>query len=368
MGNLSTWAESGPVAVQAVTKYYAFGGKPVALRRGAGTGGAVTYLASDHLSSVSMATSSTGAVLSESRFKPFGEMRWASGGSVTDLDFTGQRRDGFGLLDYNARYYSPTLGRFLSADSLIPQPGNVLAWDRYGYSNNNPLKYTDPDGHCPLLVTALVGALVGFSVDILFQAVPQYLNGTSPLELKINWAEAAGATVAGAIAGGTLGLGTLVAAGAGTALEATAIAAAAGGVGNMVGNQIGTQVEASITTGSPIFSDATNIAAGELGWGDPSKMAFDLGAGALAGGIAEQYAIQKAIANSPKAISSPMQLTNDGTIVKSSSQPLLNRLGNPIIKPDFRTSLNQSALYKGLTSLSNWAQEIFTKGSSRLQD
>ena len=72
-----------------------------------------------------------------------------NGGSVTDFNFTGQRRDGFGLLDYNARYYSPTLGRFLSADSVVPQPGNVLAWDRFTYSYGNPVKYVDPDGHWP---------------------------------------------------------------------------------------------------------------------------------------------------------------------------------------------------------------------------
>ncbi len=32
--------------------------------------------------------------------------------------------------------------------SLIPQPGNVAAWDRYAYVRNNPLRYTDPSGHC----------------------------------------------------------------------------------------------------------------------------------------------------------------------------------------------------------------------------
>jgi len=54
--------------------------------------------------------------------------------------------DGFGLLFYNARWYSPTLGRFVSADTVIP-PG-VQGLDRYAYVNNNPLRYTDPSGHC----------------------------------------------------------------------------------------------------------------------------------------------------------------------------------------------------------------------------
>lgn len=33
------------------------------------------------------------------------------------------------------------------ADTLIPQPGNLLAWDRYGYAYNNPVIYNDPSGH-----------------------------------------------------------------------------------------------------------------------------------------------------------------------------------------------------------------------------
>ncbi len=42
---------------------------------------------------------------------------------------------------------SPALGRFVQADTLVPQPGNPLAWDRYAYVLNNPLRYTDPSGY-----------------------------------------------------------------------------------------------------------------------------------------------------------------------------------------------------------------------------
>jgi len=48
------------------------------------------------------------------------------------------------LLDYHARYYSMVLGRFVSADSLVPGAGSPLAWDRYAYVKINPLRYTDP--------------------------------------------------------------------------------------------------------------------------------------------------------------------------------------------------------------------------------
>jgi len=65
----------------------------------------------------------------------------------TKFAFTGQREDGFGLMDYHARFYSPRLGRFISADSVVANLGNAKRFDRYAYTRNNPLKYVDPTGH-----------------------------------------------------------------------------------------------------------------------------------------------------------------------------------------------------------------------------
>jgi RHS repeat-associated protein len=59
------------------------------------------------------------AVVSRQEFDPWGSIR--SGGiSQTTLNYTGQRRDGTGLLYYHARYYDPALSRFISADSVVP--------------------------------------------------------------------------------------------------------------------------------------------------------------------------------------------------------------------------------------------------------
>uniref|UniRef100_UPI002A59D08A RHS repeat-associated core domain-containing protein n=1 Tax=Candidatus Roseilinea sp. NK_OTU-006 TaxID=2704250 RepID=UPI002A59D08A len=64
-------------------------------------------------------------------------MRHVSGTWPTDRRFilpfaaltrdvaAGQRLEGsVGLYDYNARYYSPLLARFLSPDSIVPRPGD----------------------------------------------------------------------------------------------------------------------------------------------------------------------------------------------------------------------------------------------------
>ena len=60
----------------------------------------------------------------------------------------GQRHEaGLGLYDYHARYYDPLIGRLVSADTIVPSPGDPQSLNRYAYVQNNPLKYTDPSGH-----------------------------------------------------------------------------------------------------------------------------------------------------------------------------------------------------------------------------
>jgi hypothetical protein len=48
---------------------------------------------------------------------------------------------------FNARWLDVSLGRFAQADTIVP-PG-VQGLDRYAYTNNSPINYTDPSGHEP---------------------------------------------------------------------------------------------------------------------------------------------------------------------------------------------------------------------------
>jgi len=124
------------------TTYYFAGGQRIAMRKD----GKVTYLHGDHLGSASLATDASGARVSAMRYTPFGETR--VGDAPTDRRFTGQRQEaGIGLYDYGARFYSSGLGRFVSADSIIPDPKNPQALNRYSYVLNNPLRFNDPTGH-----------------------------------------------------------------------------------------------------------------------------------------------------------------------------------------------------------------------------
>jgi RHS repeat-associated protein len=80
------------------------------------------------------------------KYYPYGYCRNSAGDLGTDKLFTGQRLDDTGLYYYGARYYDPTIGRFISPDSIVPNPANPQCFNRYSYCLNNPLVYTDPSG------------------------------------------------------------------------------------------------------------------------------------------------------------------------------------------------------------------------------
>ena len=140
-----------------------------------------SYLTNDHLGSPRIITDQAGNVTSRKDFLPFGEEilnlsgRSQSSGYQADSvrqKFTGYERDSESDLDFaQARMYSSKLGRFLTTDPLNPVLGRQEAsnqkeanreftrylkqpqnWNRYTYSLNNPLRYTDPDGFQPITV------------------------------------------------------------------------------------------------------------------------------------------------------------------------------------------------------------------------
>ncbi|QOR35930.1 RHS repeat-associated core domain-containing protein [Clostridium sp. 'deep sea'] len=51
----------------------------------------------------------------------------------------------------NARYYNPSIGRFISEDSCRGKTEFVMSLNLYTYCINNPVKYIDPSGNVPIL-------------------------------------------------------------------------------------------------------------------------------------------------------------------------------------------------------------------------
>jgi len=270
-------------------EYFSFGGAIVAMKDGvlaSGTIRTLTYLHGDHIRSASLTTDASGQKVSEQRYKPYGEVRWSSGaGMPTDKQFTSQTRLAEGyvgtLYDYVARAYDPALGRFVSVDTVVPDMWDPQYLNRYAYVRNNPLLRGDPDGHCPICVTALIGAAVGAVIGAATVALPAMISNIQngqPLMTNIDPAEvgkaAAVGAVAGLVAGATMGIGTAV---LGTGFGATV---ATGAVSGVIAGQAGK------ATGNVI--DGNDIGSGLL---QPEDMVRDGALGAL--GAAGGYAIGK---------------------------------------------------------------------------
>jgi RHS repeat-associated protein len=130
------------------------------------------YHHTDHLGSASLVTSSTGTKVEETRYLPYGSVREGGSENLTGrYTYTGQESDSeTGLMYYGARYYSPVLGRFIQPDSMLPNIYDPQSLNRYSYVKNNPLKYTDPSGHEPVL------GQLGSAIDIAIEMIKSNNN------------------------------------------------------------------------------------------------------------------------------------------------------------------------------------------------
>ncbi|RIK43046.1 MAG: hypothetical protein DCC58_10205, partial [Chloroflexi bacterium] len=114
-----------------------------------------TYYLGDALGSTRGLTDDGGSLIGTADYDVFGEVR-SSSGSTSTFGYTGEQRDDeTGFIYLRARSADPSLGRFISADSVQPNAPGSQGYNRYAYVANNPATWTDPSGHS----TASVGEL-----------------------------------------------------------------------------------------------------------------------------------------------------------------------------------------------------------------
>jgi RHS repeat-associated protein len=117
-------------------------------------GGVVQYYHTDAIGSVRMITNESGLRIERYDYTPFG-VQWGSTTLADPRQFAGKERDTETNLNYfGGRYYASQTGRFTTADPALDLEAAILnpqRWNRYAYSLNNPLRYTDPDGRSPKL-------------------------------------------------------------------------------------------------------------------------------------------------------------------------------------------------------------------------
>jgi RHS repeat-associated protein len=151
------------------SEYIYFDGKRIA-RRDADN--SVKYYFSDNLGSASVVTNSQGAMppLAESDYYPYGGEIVITSGDSNHYKFTGKERDSeSGLDNFGARYFTSSLGRFMTPDwserpTAVPYAvfGDPQSLNLYTYVRNDPVSRADADGHCVNIADP--GACTGFDI------------------------------------------------------------------------------------------------------------------------------------------------------------------------------------------------------------
>jgi RHS repeat-associated protein len=118
-----------------------------------GAGVAVKYQHTDALGSPVAISNQAGAVIERNDYEPYGAIIGKPNRS--GIGYTGHVMDGgTGLTYMQQRYYDQSVGRFLSVDPVTADPNTGAMFNRYNYANNNPYRFTDPDGRAALIRTA----------------------------------------------------------------------------------------------------------------------------------------------------------------------------------------------------------------------
>ncbi|QEQ75976.1 hypothetical protein C2859_18195 [Xanthomonas citri pv. glycines] len=106
--------------------------------------GTIKFQHTDALGSPIAVTDTAGHVVERTDYQPYGT---PIGKTVDGIGYTGHAMDGAtGLTYMQQRYYDQDLGRFLSVDPVAADSVFSANFNRYWYANNNPYRFTDPDG------------------------------------------------------------------------------------------------------------------------------------------------------------------------------------------------------------------------------
>jgi len=130
-------------------QYISAGSILVAMKTSSGN---LFYYLPDHLGSTSLLVDHLQGSVRNNQYGPFGGFFNTTGTQDSDYKFTGQRVDiRPDLYYFNARYYDPILGQFITPDPALLQGQkqyllNPLNLNAYTYAYNNPLRNTDPTG------------------------------------------------------------------------------------------------------------------------------------------------------------------------------------------------------------------------------
>ena len=107
-----------------------------------------TYYTQNAHGDVVNLTNADGEVTKKYTYDAFGVEKNISDSDANPFRYCGEYFDAeTGTIYLRARYYNPTIGRFISRDSVTGKIEDPLSLNLYTYCHNNPIKYIDPSGN-----------------------------------------------------------------------------------------------------------------------------------------------------------------------------------------------------------------------------
>jgi RHS repeat-associated protein len=124
----------------------------------------------DGLGSTVALTDAAGAVQSSYTYEAYGKAAKSGTATTNSQTYTGREDDGTGLYYYRARYYNPTISRFVSEDPI----GLAGGINTYGYVGGNPVLRVDPYGEAALAIVGRLAELDALTPDPTDAAWPKW--------------------------------------------------------------------------------------------------------------------------------------------------------------------------------------------------
>ena len=118
------------------------------------------FFHADYLGSIVALTDDTN-VTSRYSYDPYGATVNSNGSDPNPFRYTAREYEADDLYYYRARYYDPTVQRFLSEDPIGFTGGDL---NLYRYVGNNPINYTDPSGKIVWFAVAWAAIEIGLAV------------------------------------------------------------------------------------------------------------------------------------------------------------------------------------------------------------